>query len=95
MILESSVKTRSAAAPGLSSGGILKRRCKSSASGIEGCGAGVAVAVGDTGVAGVATGATGAIVLGGNALKSIEVTATDCGSGTVSPTIAGIVSVIS
>ena len=47
MILESSVKIRSAATPGLSSGGIGRRRWKSSASGAEGCDAGVATGAGD------------------------------------------------
>ena len=89
MILGSSVKIRSVAAPGLSSEGFLPRSCKSPASRVDGCRAGVAagVAAGDAGVA------MGAIAIGGNGLKSIEVTATDSCGG-VSPTIGGIVPVV-
>ena len=57
VIVRSRVKILSATLPGLSSDEFLPRRSKSPASRVEGCGAGFAVAAGDGGVGGVATGA--------------------------------------
>jgi hypothetical protein len=78
VMLESSVKSRSAAGPGVSSGGIWRRLGTSSGSRVEACGAGVAMD---------ATTAGGAVML-----ESIEFTAADS-CGIICPKIGEIMTV--